>query len=162
MKIRRAEPSEAEAMSRFVSELTVTHIGPTLEVGGLENLLRTMDVGSTITRMTAGFPHWVALEGGAIVGVAVVKPPSHLYHLFVCSDRQRSGIGRRLMSEALSFVSDGSRTATVNSSLNAVDAYRRFGFRNAGDEIVDGAGVRFQPMSRELPVSNSEEGLTRR
>ena len=92
MKIRLAEKSEAEAISRFVSELTVTHIGLILQVGGLENLLRSMDVESTITRMTDGFPHWVALEGGAIVGTAVVKPPSHIYHLFVRSDRQRSGI----------------------------------------------------------------------
>ena len=78
MKIRRAEKSEAEAISRFVSELTVTHIAPTLQVGGLENLLSSMDADSTITRMTDGFPHWVALEGGAIVGIAVVKPPSHI------------------------------------------------------------------------------------
>ena len=75
MKIRLAEKSEAEAVSRFVSELTVTHIGSTLQVKGLENLLRSMDVESTIMRMTDGFPHWVALEGGAIVGIAVVKPP---------------------------------------------------------------------------------------
>jgi GNAT superfamily N-acetyltransferase len=103
--------------------------------------------------MTNGFPHWVALEGGAIVGTAVVTPPSHIYHLFVRSDRQRSGIGRRLMNEALWFISDrsGRATVTVNSSLNAVDAYRKFGFRNAGDEVVDGAGVRFQPMSQDLP-----------
>jgi hypothetical protein len=79
MKIRLAEKSEAEAISRFVSELAVTHIGSTLQVGGLENLLRSMDVDSTITRMTDGFPHWVALEGDAIVGIAVVKPP--LAHL---------------------------------------------------------------------------------
>jgi len=79
MKIRLAEKSEAEAISRFVSELAVTHIGSTLQVGGLENLLRSMDVESTITRMTDGFPHWVALEGGAIVKIAVVKPPfAHL------------------------------------------------------------------------------------
>ncbi|HET9367833.1 MAG TPA: GNAT family N-acetyltransferase, partial [Candidatus Udaeobacter sp.] len=71
--------------------------------------------------------------------------------------RQRSGIGRRLMNEALWFISDrcGRATVTVNSSLNAVDAYRRFGFRNAGDEVVDGAGVRFQPMSRDLPSRSS-------
>jgi hypothetical protein len=75
MKIRLAEKSEAEAVSRFVSELAVTHIGSTLQAGGFENLLRSMDVDSTITRMTDGFPHWVALEGGAIVGIAVVKPP---------------------------------------------------------------------------------------
>jgi len=152
MKIRLAEKSEAETISRFVSELAVTHIGSTCQVEGLENLLRSMDVDSTITRMTDGFPHWVALEGDAIVGIAVVKPPSHIYHLFVCSDRQRSGIGRRLMNEALSFISNrcGRATVTVNSSLNAMEAYRRFGFRNAGDEVVDGSEVRFQPMSRDL------------
>ena len=134
MKIRFAEKSEAEAISRFVSELAVTHIGSTLQVGGLENLLRSMNVDSTITRMTDGFPHWVALEGGAIVAIAVVKPPSHIYHLFVRSDRQRSGIGQRLMNEALWFISDrsGRATVTVNSSLNAVDAYCKFGFQNAG------------------------------
>ena len=36
MKIRFAEKSEAEAISRFVSELTAMHIGPTLPVEGLE------------------------------------------------------------------------------------------------------------------------------
>ena len=68
------------------------------------------------------------------------------------------------MNEALWFISDRSSraTVTVNSSLNAVDAYRRFGFRNAGDEVVDGAGVRFQPMSRDLPSRGSEAGLTNR
>ena len=157
MKIRLAEKSEAEAISRFVSELTETHIAPTLQVEGLENLLKSMDVNSTITRMTDGFPHWVALEDGAIVGVAVVKPPSHIHYLFVRSDRQQSGIGRRLMNEALRFISDrcGTATVTVNSSLNAVGAYRRFGFRDAGGEVVDGASVRFQPMSRDLPTRAS-------
>ena len=81
MKIRLAEKSEAEAISRFVSVLAVTHIGSTLQVGGLENLLRSMDVESTITRMTDGFPHWVAIEDGAIVGTAVVNPP--LAHLLL-------------------------------------------------------------------------------
>ena len=160
MKIRLAEKSEAEAISRFMSELTVTHIGSTLQVEGLENLLRSMDVDSTITRMINGFPHWVAIEDGAIVGVAVVKPPSHIYHLFVRSDRQRSGIGRQLMNEALWFISDryGRATVTVNSSLNAVGAYRRFGFRDAGAEVVDGASVRFQPMSRDLLMRASRSG----
>jgi hypothetical protein len=41
-------------------------------------------------------------------------------------------------------------TVTVNSSTNAVDAYRRFGFEPAEDVVVDSAGVRFLPMSREL------------
>jgi len=57
------------------------------------------------------------------------------------------------MNEALRFISDrcGKATVTVNSSLNAVDAYRRFGFQDAGNEVVDGSKVRFQPRSRDLP-----------
>ncbi len=96
--------------------------------------------------------YWVALEDGAMVGVAAVKPPSHIYHLFVRSDRQRNGIGRRLMNEALRFISDrcGKATVTVNSSLNAVHAYHRFGFRNAGNEVFDVSGVRFQPMAQDV------------
>jgi hypothetical protein len=50
MKIRLAEESEAEAISRFVSELAVTHIGSTLQVGGLENLLKSMDVESVFRK----------------------------------------------------------------------------------------------------------------
>ncbi|MCU0788005.1 MAG: GNAT family N-acetyltransferase, partial [Verrucomicrobia bacterium] len=100
----------------------------------------------------AGYPHWVALKGKAIVGIAVVRPPSHIYHLFVRSDLQRSGIGRRLLHEALRFISgtSGDATVTLNSSINAVDAYRRLGFELAGNAVVDSAGVRFQPMSRDL------------
>ena len=39
MTIRFAEKSEAKSISRFVSELAVKHIGSSLKVGGLENLL---------------------------------------------------------------------------------------------------------------------------
>src|SRR5207248_11594069 len=53
------------------------------------------------------------------------------------------------------FIRSMSGNVTVNSSLNAVDAYRRFGFREAGDEVVDRAGVRVQPMSRDLPSRTS-------
>jgi hypothetical protein len=45
MKIRLADKSEAEAISRFVPELALRHIGPTLQLGALENLLRSIDVG---------------------------------------------------------------------------------------------------------------------
>jgi len=75
MTIRLAEKSEAEAISRFVSELAVTHIGSTLQVEGLENLLRSMDVDSTITRMTEGFPHWVALKVVRLSGLRWLSLP---------------------------------------------------------------------------------------
>jgi predicted GNAT family N-acyltransferase len=152
MKILPAELSDAPEISRFVSEITSTHIGPTLGAGGLEKLLASMDVESTTKRMTEGYSHWVAVDGGALIGVVVVQPPSHLYHLFVHSDRQRSGVGRALFHEALRFISNstGCTTVTVNSSLNAVDVYRRFGFSPAGD-FREKDGIRSVPMQLDLP-----------
>lgn len=147
MDIRDAALSDAPEISRLVSKLASTHVGPTLGVGGVEKLLESMDVESTIKRMAEGYPHWVAVDGDAIVGVAVVQPPSHIHHLFVRADRQRSGIGRLLLNEALQFISDNTSAAkiTVNSSLNAVDVYRRFGFSSKVDPVEVG-GVRFLPM----------------
>ena len=60
----------------------------------------------------------------------------------------------------------GRATVTLKSSLNTVDAYRRFEFRDAGDDVVDGAGVRIQPMSARFTTacllnSQSNDGVTR-
>ena len=155
MDIRHADLLDASKISLFVSELASRHIGPTLGLGGTDKLLASMDRESTITRMTDGYPHWVALDGDALVGVAVVKPPSHIYHLFVRSDQQRNGIGRLLLNEALRFISEdpNAGTITVNSSLNAVGAYRRFGFEDSAEAVDDG-GVRYVPMAKTISAKD--------
>ena len=130
MKIRPADSGDAEEVSRFVSGLAATFIGPTLAEGGLEKLLGSLDLESTLIRMKDGFRHWLAVDEGGTIGVVVVKPPSHLYHLFVEADRQRSGVGRLLLEKAIQSVveTSGCDSITVNASLNAEEAYRRFGF----------------------------------
>ena len=147
--IRAADLSDAAEISRIVSDLATIYIGPTLGAGGLDKLLDSMNLESTIKRMNEGYPHWAAVEQGAIVGVVAVKPPCHLYHLFVGSDQQRKGIGRLLFNRAFQFVSDfsGDVEITVNASLNAVEVYRRFGFVETS-ATQDEGGVRFLPMRR--------------
>ncbi len=84
--------------------------------------------------------------------VAAIKPPTHLYHLFVRTDQQRTGIGTKLLKivDAWCVDSFGTPIVTVNSSLNAVEAYRRFGFNTDGP-IIEIDGVRHQPMVRRIP-----------
>lgn len=150
MRIRNAVIDDVFAISELVSALATTYIAPSLCEGGLETLLATMGVAATRQRMLDGWPHLCAVEKRELVGVLVVKPPSHLYYLFVCSDAQRSGIGRRLFSiadERLCNAPDGHLT-TVNSSLNAIRFYERLGFV-ANDEVAEVGGVRFQPMVRQ-------------
>ena len=150
MRVRAANLSDAPEVSRFVSDLTAAFLGPTQGPGGLENLLESMNVEATVTRLKEGYPHWLAFEEDVLIGLVSVKPPCHIYHLFVSSGRQRSGIGRLLLEEAFQFISQSSSGAsiTVNASLNAVEAYRRFGFTETS-EVQDEGGVRFLPMSRE-------------
>ncbi|WP_186775839.1 GNAT family N-acetyltransferase [Rubripirellula tenax] len=147
--IRDASTHDAAAISLLVSSLAREHIGPSLGPGGLDVLIASLDFDSTLQRLKDDWLHLAAFDDRDLVAVVVVKPPIHLYHLFVRSDLQRSGIGTKLLDEADRRVqrSCGLRLATVNSSLNAVSAYMRFGFKPDGG-VVDIDGVRFQPMSR--------------
>lgn len=149
MRICRANISEASKVSFFVSKLAKTHIGPTLQDGGIQKLLDSMNNESVVQRMRDGFPHWIAYEGALIIGVVVVKPPCHIYYLFVTTERQREGIGRLLLTKALDYIwkDEHCKSATVNASLNSIEAYRKFGFSETSESIEDG-GVRFKPMSK--------------
>ena len=147
--IRIATVDDAHAISRLVSSLTLSHVGPSLGGGGLDKLLDSMDVTSTRKRLNDGWPTFCALQRRELVGVVVIRPPSHLFHLFVRSDVQGCGIGRALFEVADKIANEvaGVPLATVNSSLNAILVYERLGFVPEGP-IRDVEGVRFQPMVR--------------
>lgn len=145
---RDANVNDAPAISRFVSAIATEYIGPSLSTAGLEMLLARMDVASTRTRIVDGWTHILYTKNEQINGIIVVRPPTHLYHLFVETALQRSGIGRSLfqMANERTRADAGCGLATVNSSINAIEAYTRLGFVSDGP-IVEVEGVRFQPMN---------------
>lgn len=149
--VRDARISDCPAISTLVTELITQHIAPSLTVAGLATLLATMDRESTERRIRDGWLHLVDVHDDDLRGLIVVKPPTHLYHFFVATRFQRSGIGRCLfqLADERTMRATGSPILTVNSSLNAVGAYCRFGFVAHGP-VVDSDGVRFQPMTRVL------------
>ena len=149
LQFRRAILDDADEISDLVSNVSRKHIGPGLCRSGLQALLRSMDKEATVKRIADGWPGFCALVGQVLVGVAVIKPPGHLYQLFVRSDVQGKGIGRSLFEIAEKHVIDetGNEIRTVNASLNAVSVYKRLGFELNG-AIMEHDGVRFQPMLR--------------
>ena len=139
--------NDAGAISDFISALTKRHISPTLDQDGIDGLLASMNVEATRDRLCGDFHFILAFVNDKLVGLAVIRNPSHLYHLFVETDHQRQGIGRNLFAKAQNYVRNrtGSLSMTVNSSLNSIETYLRLGFTMAGDiETIN--GVRFQPM----------------
>ena len=149
LTLRLAVREDAADISRLVSAVTSTHIASTLGDGGLTKLLDSMSIDATLERLADDW-HTGAWLSGALVGVVVVKPATHLFHLFVQTDQQGQGIGATLFAAADEYAQSvtGAPVATVNASLNAIPIYERWGFRSHG-AVVDTDGVRFQPMRRD-------------
>jgi GNAT superfamily N-acetyltransferase len=150
IRYRPANSSDAAAISDLVADVTRQHIAPGLSESGLQNVLRELDETSTRRRLDDAWPAFCATRDQALVGVIVVKPPDHLYQLFVQSAMHGKGIARRLFEIADRHIREaaGQGINTVNASLNAVAVYRRLGFELQGT-VVERDGVRFQPMLRD-------------
>ena len=85
---------------------------------------------------------WTCDCNGEIVGV-LAADSKHIYLLFVSGRYHRRGIARKLLDMMIENYDPPE--ITVNSSLYAVEAYRRLGFADTGKEQVVN-GLRFVPM----------------
>ena len=157
MQIRLATVEDAKLICDFVTRITQQHIAPTLSEAGLKHLIAGMSTLNQLERIRNGYRFFIAYDRNEILGVAGVKLPSHLYYLFVHPERQRQGIGRELWSCARESICETlkERAITVNSSLNAIGAYKRLGFSIDGP-VQESHGVRFQPMRMEFTTEPSD------
>jgi GNAT superfamily N-acetyltransferase len=147
MLIRSATVEDAPAISALVIASAREHIASSLSDAGLSRLLSEMTTENQAKRIRNGYQFFVALESGKLVGAAAIRLPSHLQLLFVDTQHQRRGIGRQLWNHARGWIASSTSHGpiTVNSSLNAIAAYERFGFAIAGPP-EENHGVRYQPM----------------
>lgn len=98
---------------------------------------------------------YVAQGGGEIAGVLRGRP-GRLASLFVRADRQRQGIGRRLVER---FEEESKRQEVpvihVASTIHAIPFYTVLGYRKTtgvrNGWSFEGRGLRYQPMKKVLP-----------
>jgi ribosomal protein S18 acetylase RimI-like enzyme len=93
------------------------------------------------------YSYLVAHIAEKLVGVLGIRDHQHLYHLFVAESVQRQGIARALWTYAKTEIMAKTSEVeiTVNSSLNAIGVYERFGFTAVGPR-VDINGISFVQM----------------
>lgn len=147
LRVRVATPADADAISALTTALTARYIAGDCSDDGRARLLASMQPDPTRQRLEAGHRGWVAESvAGGVVGVACVRLPAHLYHLFVAEPAQRRGVARALLDAALAGIGDQAFDAlTVNASRFALPAYRRLGFEPTGDERI-AFGIPSTPM----------------
>ena len=151
MNIREANTEDVSVISEIATECSLAHIAPGLSHNGAQQLIREMTSVKQAERLKQGYVFFLAAIDELVVGIAGSRPPSHLYYLFVRTEYQRQGIGKQLFDVVRNHVAATSdaREITVNSSLNAVDAYRKLGFVETGP-VETRNDVHFQPMLLNL------------
>lgn len=147
MKIERASIADAPAISALIRELSKPFlVSPSGE--SAEPFFAAISEPAIQRYVSAGnFDYFVAKQEGLLAGVIALRDNSHLFHLFVAEPFQGQGLGGQLwhMVKAKAIQSGNPGKFTVNSSLNALPVYEKFGFVASGP-IVQTHGVAFQPM----------------
>lgn len=98
----------------------------------------------------------VATVEGSIVGIAKIKRKNHLSMLFVSSDHQGRGLGRRLLEAAMSECIKRDPEVvrlTTNSSRFGFPFFIKQGFKAVSEEAIIN-GVRFTPMAKIISCEN--------
>ncbi|HJW01694.1 MAG TPA: ribosomal protein S18-alanine N-acetyltransferase [Azospira sp.] len=95
--------------------------------------------GNFADSMQAGYSCWVAREGGALVGYAVIMPAldeAHLLNISVAAARHGRGYGARLLAHAMTVARRvGAETMLLEvrpSNAKAIKLYEQFGFHQIG------------------------------
>jgi GNAT superfamily N-acetyltransferase len=152
--IRVAIQSDVPGISRLLRSLSHTYI-VSPDDPGVEAFLATLGeeaIAKFIERRDVVYR--VAVTSEALVGAAAISGDQRIEHLFVDPAYQGLGLGRRLWEQlrdhALQAGSPG--IFRVNSSLNAVQIYERFGFSIAAPKVEKHGGA-YVPMILRLTAS---------
>lgn len=160
MNIRIATPADAEQISSLIIDLsTPFYTSPTR--AGAEPFLASVNAEAQCRNLSASnFLYYVVESHGQLAGVVALRDNAHLFHLFVASSLHRTGLATRLWNivKAEALAAGNTGQFTVNSSLNAVPVYERFGFICTG-EVQQMHGISFQPMQLHANPLGSQPSL---
>ena len=152
IRIRELEADEITAAHALVSSVFDEFVAPLFSEEGINEFKSFIDPPRLRERLSPTSFILVAEMDVEIVGVIGVRDWSHVFLLFVKGDQQRKGIARSLLSEALQRCQTARldlERITVNSSPNAVEAYRQMGFVPTSEEQLAN-GIRYVPMVLDL------------
>jgi GNAT superfamily N-acetyltransferase len=156
ISIRIAINGDAPGISRLLRSLSHTYIvSPdhpevdkffaTLTEGAISTFIGRRDVVYIVA----------ARSTAELVGAAAISGDERVEHLFVDPAYQGVGVGRRLWEHLRDHAlrSGNPGLFKVNSSLNAVPVYERFGFVIAAPKVERYGGA-YVPMILKLAASN--------
>jgi GNAT superfamily N-acetyltransferase len=148
IKIRPATQEDSADISELLITLTNKFIAVDFSNEGVKNILHSMQPKAISYYFDRGYRYHVGEIENGVMGVVGTRDNSHLYHLFVSESEQGKGYARELWDVAKASCIDNGNSGlfTVNSSLNAQEMYKSWGFVPIGG-IRESGGVQDIPMN---------------
>jgi len=153
MIISQLTQTDLEAVSVLVRRVFDAHVAGLYPPEGCGEFYRFIEPAALSAGLGSGLAGYVAREageGGAPVGVLVLRDPAHISLFFVETTQQGRGVGRQLFDRAATeFAGQGAMEFTVNASPSSVAVYVALGFAPTGP-LQEKNGITFVPMVRTL------------
>ena len=92
---------------------------------------------------------FVAIEGSVIVGFGEAIP-GEVFAFYVLPDRAREGIGSTLLMHAMEIAQGSADKVVLDSTLNAVDFYRRKGFTEVQKKLLRRGSIELPAVLMEF------------
>ena len=135
-EIRQGTTEDAPAISVLLKQ-SIPYVIEDMAQNGATRFLESFEESAVAERLcSSSYFHLLAVHSDHLLGFMALRDNRHLYHLFVRPEAHGKGIARELWSQLLAMAGPG--PFTVNSSMFAVEAYRRLGFVQTDDPQVDG------------------------
>lgn len=147
MIIRKMEEKDLEAVSAICMDSFLKSVAGTLSDEGITTFSNIAACDAFLDRMGGDNLMLVAENDENIEGVIELKEGRHVAMLFIRPERQKNGIGRKLLLSSLNHARV--ETVTVSASLSSVTAYEKYGFE-CSDKVDESAGLVYQPMEIKL------------
>lgn len=155
IEYRRIQKDDASQVSSFMKGVFNRFVAPEFSNEGIREFMKYIQPDVLVHHFEKNHFGILASVDAIIIGAIVVRDYNHVTLFFVDSHHQRKGIGKELLSRAFEHccTCDANISEiTVNSSPNAVNAYRKFNFKSTDKEQCVN-GIRFVPMIMHMGPS---------
>ncbi|HEY7771397.1 GNAT family N-acetyltransferase [Longimicrobium sp.] len=154
--IREATSDDAGRISALIASLARYFLADPERPQDAAAFFETITPAAITDCIASGrYRYHLAEAAGELAGLVGVRDAGHLYHLMVAEPFHGQRIASALWEVANKAAAADGNTGrfTVNSSMNAVPVYERFGFTATGAVQVQN-GIAFMPMElrRDSPA----------